>query len=318
MSTTQRNYSFDFARALCVLWIVGFWHLLNYLPQEFRLGEQALPICKEITFSVLACFTFLSGYFLKKYEFNKGHDVLTFYKKRFKRFYPLFVVAAFSLIICGSTIRQILFAITGLSMLYPPPIQTLWYFSMLLFFYLCTPLLKVSNKRTMQNIVFALFLLAILIGGYFFADRRMIMYFPFYVLGLNIPNKIVEKTLNIYTLLLSIGVFIGFCFIGSDNIVLQIIQALTGVFAILSFSKIVYNDKIQIPIAFIAEASMCAYLFHRPIYTIITVLLRKVSSYQYMPLLIAVISVIVVFIIGYYIQRLYNKLNNQISLKYGR
>ena len=241
-SIPQRNLKFDFARAICVLWIVGFWHLINYLPQECRLQGNALTICKEITYGVLACFTFLSGYFLKKYDFNSINDTVTFYKKRLIRFYPLFVLATSCFLVSGSSLRQVLYAIFGLSLFLPPPIATLWYFSMLLFFYLCTPLLKMKESVKMM-FVFIAVLIVLFVFGYFFADKRFIMYLPFYILGLNLPNRTVESFLDIYTFILSVAVFVCFCFIGSDNLILQIVQALSGVCAVCSFlTTIRFND----------------------------------------------------------------------------
>lgn len=313
----NRDFRFDFARALCVLWIVCFWHLINYLPQECRLEGNPLVICKEITLGILACFTFLSGYFLKKYEFNSINDVLEFYKKRFLRFYPLFVAATLCLLVSGSSFKQVIFAILGLSLFIPPAIQTLWYFSMLLLFYLFTPLLKAKETPKMR-IVFLVIVIAVLVVGYFFADQRLIMYFPFYLLGLNLPNKIVEKMMSLPILLLSISVFVGFCFVGSDNLILQIVQAVAGVCALLSFSKLVYNDKIQRPVAFIAEASMCAYLFHRPVYTVFTFVLGKSEPFHYMPIHIAIVAVVVLFITSYYIQKFYNQIINQLTIRNGK
>ena len=160
--TFNRDYRFDLARALCVLWIVGFWHLINYLPHECRLEGNSLVVCKKITYGVLALFTFLSGYFLKKYDFNNINDVLKFLKKRMLRFYPLFVVATFCLLICGASFSQVIFAILGLSLFFPPAIPTLWYFSMLLLFYLFTPLLK-AKETVKMRIVFLVFVIFVFV-----------------------------------------------------------------------------------------------------------------------------------------------------------
>lgn len=318
MGSYSRNYPFDLARSICVIWIVGFWHMLQYLPDELQLSDTALPIFKSITMGVLSCFTFLSGYFLKKYDFHDIQDVLFFYKKRFLRFYPLFVIATFSLIICGSTIRQIILAIVGLSLLCPPPIETLWYFSMLLFFYLMTPLLKIRMDEWRKNVVPIVLILSVLVLGYIFFDKRLIIYFPFYVLGLNITNHTVDRMLNPWTLAVSIAVFVVICIWGQYNIIVQIVQSLCGLIAILSFCKLVYFGGLQRSVSFVAEASMCAYLFHRPLYTIVLVALRKLTQYQYMSIPIALISIVVLFLIAYFVQILYNRLIQQISLKYGR
>lgn len=313
----NRDFRFDFARALCVLWIVGFWHLINYLSQECRLEGNSLVICKEITYGVLACFTFLSGYFLKKYDFNNIDDILIFYKKRLLRFYPLFVVASFCLLVCGGTFKQVIFAILGLSLFAPPAIPTLWYFSMLLLFYLFTPMLKVKDT-TKIRIVFLLLFIAVIVLGYFFADQRLIMYFPFYVLGLNLSNRIVERIMNFPVFIITILLFVGLCIVGSENLIIQIVQAMAGVCTILSFSKLVYKDKIQRPVSFIAEASMCAYLFHRPIYAVFTFVLGKSKPFHYMPIYVAIVAVVILFITSYFVQKYYNRIINQITIRNGK
>lgn len=312
-----RNYKFDFARALCVVWIVCFWHLLNYLPQEYRIDGDALVICRMITNGVLACFTFLSGYFLKKYEFKSIKDVMVYYKKRLIRFYPLLVAAMLCLIVLGSSVDQVLFGLLGLSLIIPPPIQTLWYFSMLLLFYLWTPILKLSYTK-INSIVFVVFIITIFVGGYCFADHRLIMFLPFYVLGLNLPNKLVEKSLTIYYFILASILFVCFCFFKNENIWIQVIQSFCGVWAILSFCSLVYREKIQYPVAFIAEASMCAYLFHRPIYTVFTFLLGKSTTFHYMPLYVAILAVVSLFIISFFIQKYYNLIINKLLSRYGK
>lgn len=110
----------------------------------------------------------------------------------------------------------------------------------------------------------------------------------------------------------------GFRFEGSDNLILQIVQAVAGVCAILSFSKLVYNDKIQRPVAFIAEASMCAYLFHRPIYAVFTVVLGKSKPFHYMPIYVAIVAVVILFITSYFVQKYYNRIINQITIRNGK
>ena len=89
----NRLIEFDFCRSICVLWIVGFWHLQYYLAPEFQLEGNTWEICRVLTNGVLATFTFLSGFFLKKYTFSNINDVYDFYKKRLVRFYPLYAIS---------------------------------------------------------------------------------------------------------------------------------------------------------------------------------------------------------------------------------
>ena len=316
--SSNRYFPFDLARSICVVWIVGFWHMRQYLPLELRPSDMVLPVYKSVTMGVLACFTFLSGYFLKKYEFNNIKDVWVFYRKRLIRFYPLFVIAVIGLVVLGSTIRQGLLAIMGLSLFFSHPIHTLWYFSMLFLFYLMTPILK-TRKGDWRKMSCSVSLIAIvLVTSYLFFDIRLFIFFPFYVLGLNISNHTVDKLLNPFSLAVSIVVFVVLCLWCQDNCFLQIVHSLCVVIAMLSFCKLVFLDKITQPVSYIAEASMCAYLFHRPIYLIIVIVMRNLTRYQFMTIPIALFSVVALFVFAYSIQSLYNRLINYILFKYGR
>ena len=96
INTQHRIIEFDFIRGLCMLYIVGVWHLNNYLGADMQFKGDVFVYIKN---AVLATFTFISGYMLRKYKFSSWHDVLVFYKKRVLRFYPLFLLSALSLFI---------------------------------------------------------------------------------------------------------------------------------------------------------------------------------------------------------------------------
>lgn len=313
----SRNYSFDLARSICVIWIVGFWHILNYFPPESKLNGTSLSVSYGITTSVLACFTFLSGYFLKKYDFNCWRDIKGFYIKRLIRFYPLFASAVIMSVICGTSIKQGLFALIGLSMFSSPPIGTLWYFSMLLFFYVLTPVLKLRTGESFIKtiwpslIIFIIIVLVVLIGGNFVADRRLVLYFPFYVIGLNLPNQIVENGLSVYSLIGSVVCFFFLTLLNNDLLIFSIAKAFMGMMAILSLSKILYNNRIQRPVSFISYASMCAYLFHRPLYA---GMLHVISlfNYNFFTIPIALLALITVFLAAFYIQKTYDWIINRL------
>ena len=84
----ERIYSLDCTRAICMLWIVALWHMESYLDITIK-----CYITDDICSGVLAAFTFISGYFLGKKPVGNVKELLTFYKKRILRFYPLFFVS---------------------------------------------------------------------------------------------------------------------------------------------------------------------------------------------------------------------------------
>ena len=63
MTIKKRLEFVDCSRALCMLWIVGVWHMFGYLN---NINEAILSstITSSITNGVLATFTFISAYFL--------------------------------------------------------------------------------------------------------------------------------------------------------------------------------------------------------------------------------------------------------------
>jgi peptidoglycan/LPS O-acetylase OafA/YrhL len=289
--------------------------MLNYLSPDLQLEGGWATICERITQSVLACFTFLSGFFLKKYEFRNLCDVKSFYIKRLTRFYPLFVVAAFSTIICGNGLRSILLGVIGLSLIVPPAMITLWYFSMLILFYILTPLLKIQEKNTKKLIAFVVCVCVVMLLGYTNADERLAIYFPFYVIGLNFNNRLVENSKNWLSLLVSLLLWVALCEFKLDGIIWQIIHACCGVSVIVSFSYLFYCEKLKNPIGFVASASMCAYLFHRPLYTVIVYLINMLSVCKYMTIPIAGISLALLIVLSFYIQKLYE--NALQAVKFG-
>jgi fucose 4-O-acetylase-like acetyltransferase len=75
--TANRNIGIDFLRGASVIYIVGFWHLLDY--------TKAIPvyrnfITQRITYIILGSFVFISGYFIRsnKMTINK-EAIFSFY-----------------------------------------------------------------------------------------------------------------------------------------------------------------------------------------------------------------------------------------------
>ena len=96
MKNKKRDITFDIARSLCILWIVGVWHLKDYVCLD-GVSENIMRAGDVITTAALGAFTFMSGYFLKRYKMRMVSDALLFYRKRLLRFWVLYFAASASI-----------------------------------------------------------------------------------------------------------------------------------------------------------------------------------------------------------------------------
>jgi peptidoglycan/LPS O-acetylase OafA/YrhL len=144
--TKTRNAAVDTLRALSVLYIIGFWHLLEYAPP---MAWRFHPIFDRLTVVVLSLFVLISGYLAgrPKAPFTQV-EVRRFYSARLLRIYPPYLLALLCFYLIGG-VSGIIAAKGALliSMVAPPPPQTLWFITMLMMFYLWAPLLIVANER---------------------------------------------------------------------------------------------------------------------------------------------------------------------------
>ena len=141
----SKKYIFwiDLVRVICMMWIVFVWHLKDYLPGEYQMFGSILKVSQWITVTALFAFTLLSGYSMAKYKFQSFKDVLSFYKKRLIRFYPLYLVAILCFWWFGwySSVTVIK-CMTGIALFFNEAPLTLWYMCMLMFFYMITPIIN--------------------------------------------------------------------------------------------------------------------------------------------------------------------------------
>ncbi|MBD5095555.1 MAG: acyltransferase family protein [Lachnospiraceae bacterium] len=199
-----RKYFIDCARAMCMLYIVGFWHLIPYIDK----GIQSL-LTRKITYGVLAVFTFISGYLLGSKKVQDHKDCLIFYIRRLLTFYPLFVIAAALMWYIGyiKNFREWLFTVLGLSGIISPAAVTLWYLCMLMLFYLVTPLVNFCHKVPVKIILILTIMTVLLLFTHITGlDERYWFYWCFYGAGILMSGRISAQA-NLYLLVLSPIVF---------------------------------------------------------------------------------------------------------------
>lgn len=317
----------DNVRALCMIWIVGVWHMSDYC------GVTISNACTQnITYGVLGAFTFLSGMMMGgwKNRIRSAKDVFYFYEKRLIRMYPLFALSCTSLLLLHylanvqmiSGVTQYIFTMVGLSCVFTPAPGTIWYISMILLFYIITPFLVYKNDLNDKSVVlksvllYGLFIL-IKVTNIRFVDERLLILFPTYSMGLMINKEKIVESFKCNYIRFFLGL-IAFC-------VMSVAEFKGVVILSGTVTKIAYTISVVILfIVFIMEAgkcfkgitekilsrisysSMCAYLFHRQIYGVISKMFGNFS------VLIALISFISVIIISFYIQKIYDLLSKKI------
>lgn len=179
----MRDMKYDIARSVAMIWVVGIYHLSEYLFSPLH----ELQWARMVTWGCLGTFTFISAYFLAgKNEFKNWTQIRVFYAKRLLRLYPLFVLSALTLLLIGfNNWEQTWKGVLGVSTFFAPQINTLWYVSMLIGFYLLTPFLQrggVVHKLVVYSGIMAgvaLFKILIHTG----VDNRFFYYFTVYTAG---------------------------------------------------------------------------------------------------------------------------------------
>lgn len=281
----KRNLTLDIARAFCVLWIVGVWHLQNYFDYIDFVNE----VTKMITSGVLATFTFLSGLFLGK----KKISAIQFYQGRLKRFYVLFFVAAILMFLGGGgaikDVKSFILLVVGLNCFHMPPIRTLWYMGMLMFFYALVPIICYRDKSITYKLASIALIHAILVGWYmfFYLEYRFLLNFTFFSLGLLTPFSFVEKLVkNKMFFLISFLLIIVLFFFEVYNAYLCCPLILVVLICFSDVLKRIDLKCFNILFSRIAYGGLCAYLFHRLIYVVFRKILGSAPNIIWAPIML--------------------------------
>lgn len=318
----NRIIYFDTARSVAMLWIVAVWHLSASID-----GWETItsPCASIMTICCLATFSYISGFFLSK-EIRTKKDVILFYKGRLKRFYPLYFLACLSMLIghliSGSenlmNTKQFILSLVGASSLLGPAPTTLWYFSMLIFFYLLTPIVnfqkKIVNKLAIIISAYLLIIVCVLLTD---GEPRVLSYYPVYFAALLVgPKKnefnMTRRRVELCAFADYVAFFV-FCVLYSKyssgvlGIIIRTGVAATSVKCFITLSRILSKIIPERIIAFLSYISMCAYLFHGQVFLLYEYLFGKMS------LVTAYLFVVpTVFLLSWAIQRLYDILQKKI------
>lgn len=318
----KRDSSFDIARALSALWIIGVWHLFCY---DSSLAYANI-YTQRITDIFLGCFMYISGYMLSKYKFSNMIDVWVFYKKRLARFYVLYFIALVSIYIAGVYINkpilsgfdQLVFSLLGVASFIPPHVGTFWFMTMIMFFYMITPLLmhfkEHANRVVCFLVVFGIYVLFYVWNGCFgYIEPYIFLFYPIYTLGLFTSREWINR---IKSSVLATALLLGLSFVGllipnytpPIKLFLSIFTSCVGTLSLLGMSEILSRSNwISIVMQWVAYSSLCAYLFHRQVYS----LLHSLFNHFNIPLCLLTLWIVFLpcaFITSWIIQRIYDNI----------
>lgn len=318
-TVTNRERCFDYMRAFCCLYIVGVWHLSEYANIDLK----SYFLFPALTNGTLAAFTFISGYFMglgKNSKITCMEDVKRFLSKRLIRLYPLFALSAVTLFALDLKIhggRQLLLTLTGLSMYFTPAPGTLWFVVMIFTFYVYTVIINYQKSREDKiRAALIIYLYLLVFYNMIYIDNRSLKYFPIYAAALIFGDKIKQHQVNWKELFFW---FLGFLAVSmvvphteSIRPFLEFIETVFFVGFLYTVSKMLEHAKIPHIyhlIYFISTASMCMYLFHRQFYYFVQKL------FGVFDIAISVVSVIILTVVSYEIQMLYNRIMRPVTRK---
>ena len=314
----NRIIRYDYARVICMIWIVGIFHMMNYM-------NISIEWFNDITLCVLATFFFISGRLSTKYQVYSFYDGLNYIKHKLIAIFPLYLLSI-ALIVFTSVgnisgiqrqMKMFFFFFTCINAFYPPMIMTMWFLTVLILFYLITPIF-LSDIKMKWKICIALILYFILLTEYIFvktADDRIVTYFPFYILGLLMNSDLEKKLLRIGYIVISVILLCIITYFSgiielprSVALHIQLVLKLSFMFSLLGICEIAakYGNKIYRIVGFIASASTFAYLFHRQYYAIWEAFF---NPFPYWLAYLVIFPTLIV--LSYFGQKLYNRIVRQ-------
>ncbi|MGC9195160.1 MAG: acyltransferase family protein [Syntrophobacteraceae bacterium] len=314
-------------RGLSILYIVGFWHVMNYVPPSQAYHNS---ITCRIIVGILGTFVFVSGYLLGRTRINAtSSGIVSFYSKRILRIYPLYLCAILLFFVFrisdGTTLLK---ASMLISMFYGPSPPTLWFITMIIAYYAIAPLLIILITH---KICFWLCSAAILASAIIMTiwsshvDPRIAIYLPAFVSGIYFANiRALKPVPTIYFAVIGLvcSIAISFLFSSSsspESSLASIPIATFGPMCIfllsLCYEKSIPNWK---AFSVLGYSGYVMYLVHRPVYGTMDLLLyhiyNVVSTTWHLIYLIGVCLPMII-IVSWYIQLYYDKVM-QLCLTY--
>lgn len=305
-----RDGKVDAIRTFCVLWVVLIAHMDEYINLDF-----SSPIFLAITKIVLVELFFISGWCARNKKMNTRKQIFLFYCKKLKRLYPLYLIALFFLMLVSylfgfsyATGRsRIVGGIFLVGAFISPPIATLYFVNILVFFFAITPIIKqdTKEKSIIALINTVIVLIALRQNRVFSIDIRAIFYLPAYFSGVNYELFSHKKNKNMIIVEIVALVIFIFAYINlqkEEKFAYKWLVETVIIWGMCFFSITIFAPTNHLVIGkngiikILAYSGYCIYLFHRVYYSTLYYLFGELSpAFAYLiafPGLVAVAYII--------------------------
>lgn len=311
MVSIERISYFDFLRGTAILYIVGIRHLDDYANNFYNNAIDNI-----ITYVFLGLFVFfISGYFLGiKGNIHSRSDVFRFFKGRFLKLYPPFLVALITFCLSGlisfaDVIRHMFF----LNIFFGNSVITLWFIGMIFIYYILFPILTFQYRFTKSFFLFLGICILIIVGRKVFnlsIDKRLLIYLPLFYIGiLTAKHKMIDIYTKKPTIFVSTVIFFvtAYCYVQEDNFkhLLQISFMVFSMPVILFFGNVISQYISNILIEFVSYSSYFIFLFHRVVFVLLLQLYTP-NNEILIVLYLSFVGMAVIFLISYYGQKYYD------------
>ncbi len=316
----QRDHAIDFLRAAYILYIVGYWHLFGYTPALFAYANDYTEAVKDVA---LATLVFVSGFLLASRDVAlTPRDLYRFYQRRVARIYPLYLLALVLFALTQlATREQAIEAALLVSMFSPPAIYTLWFITMIMFFYVATPLFLQMAARPMWFVVGSALVLAALAVAHrsHGIDVRIVQYFPAFVWGVWLQRRrdMLERMrrwrwglLGALVPAFAVGVVSDLATL--TGALLRIPLVLCGATVSFVFAERYAGTWRSPAVYWISYASFCIYLLHRLVFLAALKLHAPVAD-AHRALYLLLIGLPVTVVLSVLVQKGYDTLLRQAS-----
>jgi len=310
--------------ALIILWT----HHSAYTTKAiYAIPQLFIDRTAPVIFA-LGIFVFLSGFKLINSHHKK--NIINFFLSRILRIIPLYYLSLllFTLFLKNKiTLPKLLIHLFGGQLIFPhifgDMLPTLWFIGLINIYYILFIILRgfIENKSKFIFISVSIYIVLLFLDQYSLItdkiiDRRVLLYLPYFLLGIYF-GKYHEEIINKYRhliilcILFILNLILGNVYFYPPNkgfvtLYHHIFHLPLNIALLMLTLKIKFAGKGGVVISLLSFASFSTYLFHRPIWQAMNLIYHDSTPYQH--IYIFFIGIPTIFIVSYIIQRSYNGL----------